>query len=109
MRVWTRLKQAATHGPGIAVRALLDRHHPVLAQIVPMRRCNLACGYCNEYDKVSKPVPLPEVLRWLDKLAELRTEIVTVSGGEPMLHPDIESIIAGIRERSMIAGLITNG
>ncbi len=81
----------------------------MLAQIVPMRRCNLACGYCNEYDKVSKPVPLGDVLRWLDKLAELKTEIVTLSGGEPMLHPDIEAIIAGIRERKMIAGLITNG
>jgi len=74
-----------------------------------MRRCNLACGYCNEYDKVSKPVPLAEVLAWLDKLAELETEIVTVSGGEPMLHPDIDAIVAGIRERGMIAGLITNG
>ncbi len=74
-----------------------------------MRRCNLACGYCNEYDKVSKPVPLGDVLRWLDKLAELKTEIVTLSGGEPMLHPDIEAIIAGIRQRKMIAGLITNG
>src|SRR5690606_15024754 len=39
----------------------------------------------------------------------LRTEIVTVSGGEPMLHPDIEAIIAGIRQRKMIDGLITNG
>ena len=74
-----------------------------------MRRCNLACGYCNEYDKVSKPVALATVLGWLDKLAELKTEIVTVSGGEPMLHPDIEAIIAGIRERKMIAGLISNG
>ena len=104
----TWLKQAFP-AVGIALRALGDTRHPVLAQIVPMRRCNLACGYCNEYDKVSKPVPLPEVLRWLDKLAELRTEIVTVSGGEPMLHPEIEAIVAGIRQRKMIAGLITNG
>jgi MoaA/NifB/PqqE/SkfB family radical SAM enzyme len=104
----TRLKQAAP-GVTIAVRALADPHHPILAQIVPMRRCNLACSYCNEYDKVSDPVPLPTVLAWLDKLAELRTEVVTLSGGEPMLHPDVEAIIAGIRERRMIAGLITNG
>jgi MoaA/NifB/PqqE/SkfB family radical SAM enzyme len=88
---------------------LLDTAHPVLAQIVPMRRCNLACGYCNEYDKTSKPVPLETVLAWLDKLASLKTEIVTISGGEPMLHPDIDEIIAGIRSRGMIAGLITNG
>jgi MoaA/NifB/PqqE/SkfB family radical SAM enzyme len=104
----TRIRRAA---PGVAIlaRALADRHHPILAQIVPMRRCNLACAYCNEYDKVSDPVPLATVRSWLDKLSELRTEIVTLSGGEPMLHPDVETIIAGIRERKMIAGLITNG
>jgi MoaA/NifB/PqqE/SkfB family radical SAM enzyme len=106
---WRKRIDSVRHGPGIALRALLDKHHPVLAQIVPMRRCNLACGYCNEYDKVSRPVPLADVLAWLDRLADLGTEIVTVSGGEPMLHPDIESIIAGIRARDMIAGLITNG
>jgi MoaA/NifB/PqqE/SkfB family radical SAM enzyme len=106
---WLKRVERLRSGSALAVRALLDRAHPVLAQIVPMRRCNLACGYCNEYDKVSQPVPLVDVLGWLDRLAELKTEIVTVSGGEPMLHPDIEAIIAGIRERKMIAGLITNG
>ncbi|HVV85414.1 MAG TPA: radical SAM protein [Kofleriaceae bacterium] len=96
-------------GAAIAARALADRDHPILAQLVPMRRCNLACGYCNEYDKVSKPVPLDTVLGWLDRLAALRTEIVTLSGGEPMLHPDVEAILAGVRARGMVAGLITNG
>lgn len=108
MPLMRSLRQIAP-APGIAARAMFDRHHPILAQIVPMRRCNLACGYCNEYDKVSKPVPLADVERWLDKLAALRCEIVTLSGGEPMLHPDVEAIIAGIRRRRMIAGLITNG
>lgn len=101
--------QRAVRALGLAARAMLDKDRPILAQIVPMRRCNLACAYCNEYDKVSTPVPLAQVLGWLDKLAELGTEIVTVSGGEPMLHPDIEAIIAGIRKRRIIAGLITNG
>ena len=94
---------------GLAARALRDKHRPLLAQIVPMRRCNLSCTYCNEYDKTSSPVPFEEVARWLDKLAALGTGIITVSGGEPMLHPDIEAIIAGIRARGMVAGLITNG
>ena len=31
--------------------------HPLLVQIIPIRRCNIDCGYCNEYDKVSPPVP----------------------------------------------------
>src|SRR5436190_6943335 len=106
---WRTRIQRLWSGAALAARALVDRQHPLLAQIVPMRRCNLACGYCNEYDKTSMPVPLPTVRTWLDKLAELGTEIVTVSGGEPMLHPEIEAIIAGIRARGMIAGLITNG
>jgi MoaA/NifB/PqqE/SkfB family radical SAM enzyme len=96
-------------GLGIATRAMLHRSHPILAQIVPMRRCNLTCGYCNEYDRVSEPVPLATVTAWLDRLAELGTEIVTVSGGEPLLHPELDEIIAGIRARRMIAGVITNG
>lgn len=88
---------------------LLDTAHPILAQIVPMRRCNLACAYCNEYDKTSDPVPILTMLRRIDRLAELRTGIVTISGGEPMMHPELDSIIRRIRDRGMLAGLITNG
>jgi MoaA/NifB/PqqE/SkfB family radical SAM enzyme len=92
-----------------AAWALLDRHHPVLVHLVPMRRCNLACAYCNEYDAVSAPVPLEAVLRRVDLLAELGTSAVTVSGGEPLMHPDLDAIVARIRERGMVATLITNG
>ena len=60
---------------------LVSRDHPVLAHIIPIRRCNLSCEYCNEYDDFSKPVPLETVYRRLDKLAELRTSIICVSGG----------------------------
>jgi MoaA/NifB/PqqE/SkfB family radical SAM enzyme len=88
---------------------LLDSAHPVLAQIVPIRRCNLACAYCNEYDKTSDPVPLSTMLRRIDRLAELRTGIVTISGGEPMMHPELDVIIRRIRDGGMLAGLITNG
>jgi MoaA/NifB/PqqE/SkfB family radical SAM enzyme len=88
---------------------LLSSKHPVLAHIIPMRRCNLACTYCNEYDKVSNPVPLDEMNRRLDKLAELGTAIVTISGGEPLMHPELDDIIRRIRSHKMIAGLISNG
>src|SRR4028119_193719 len=91
------------------VRAFASTKHPVLVHIVPMRRCNLACTYCNEYDKTSEPVPLDEMKRRFDKLAELGTSVVTISGGEPMMHPQIFEIIAYIRSKGMIAGLISNG
>jgi MoaA/NifB/PqqE/SkfB family radical SAM enzyme len=93
----------------MVARAVVDRYHPILVQIVPMRRCNLACAYCNEYDKVSDPVPLPTMLRRIDRIAELGTSIVTISGGEPMMHPELDDIIRRIRERDMLAGIITNG
>ncbi len=89
--------------------ALADTGHPVMAHIVPMRRCNLDCTYCNEYDKTSDPVPLQEMLRRIDELARLGTSIVTISGGEPLLHPELDSIIARMRHHGMIAGMITNG
>lgn len=91
------------------VRGALSTSHPILAHIVPVRRCNLSCSYCNEYDKVSKPVALGLMLRRIELLAGLGTSIVTMSGGEPLLHPELDVIIRRTRERGMIAGLITNG
>jgi MoaA/NifB/PqqE/SkfB family radical SAM enzyme len=91
------------------LKALADTKHPLLVQIIPIRRCNIDCGYCNEYDKVSPPVVTDEMLRRIDKLADLGSSVVAFSGGEPMLHPDLEQLIARIRSRGMMAGLITNG
>ncbi len=90
------------------VRAMADPHHPILAQIIPIRRCNLACTYCNEFDKDSPPVPTEEMVRRIDKLGELGTSIITFSGGEPTLHPDLDLLIARAR-RYAITTIITNG
>ena len=90
-------------------KALISTKHPVLVHIIPMRRCNLDCGYCNEYDDVSKPVPLAEMKRRLDLLADMGTSMITISGGEPLMHPELEEVIRHARERGMYAGMITNG
>jgi MoaA/NifB/PqqE/SkfB family radical SAM enzyme len=91
------------------VRALVSTEHPLLAHIIPIRRCNLACEYCNEYDDFSKPVPTESMFQRIDKLGELGTSVVTISGGEPLLHPELDEIIRRIRKNGSIAGLITNG
>jgi MoaA/NifB/PqqE/SkfB family radical SAM enzyme len=91
------------------IRAFRFPYQPVAAHIIPIRRCNLSCAYCNEYDTSSAPVPTPDVLRRIDRLAALGTGIVTLSGGEPLLHPDLDDIIARIRSHGAIATLITNG
>ncbi len=90
-------------------KALASTRHPVLAHIIPMRRCNLACEYCNEFDKTSDPVSLTTMLERVDRLADLGTTIITISGGEPLLHPELDDIIRHIRRRGLIAGMITNG
>src|SRR5882762_5736192 len=99
-----KLRQAA-----FISRALLSTDHVVLAHIIPMRRCNLACGYCNEYDDSSKPVPTEEMFRRIDKLASLGNTAIIISGGEPMMHPELEKLIARIRHHGMLAAMITNG
>jgi MoaA/NifB/PqqE/SkfB family radical SAM enzyme len=89
--------------------AFASTDHPLLAHIIPIRRCNLACEYCNEYDDFSKPVPIELMYQRVDKLAALGTSVITISGGEPLLHPDLDQIIHRIRQRGVIAGMITNG
>lgn len=99
-----QLRQAS-----VVARAMKSRRHPIVAHIVPIRRCNLSCTYCNEFDDFSKPVATDLMLRRVDRLADLGTSVITISGGEPLLHPDLDRIIQRIRSRRSIATLITNG
>jgi MoaA/NifB/PqqE/SkfB family radical SAM enzyme len=91
------------------LRAVVSTDHPLLVHLIPIRRCNLACTYCNEFDDFSKPVPTEQMLRRVDKLGELGTSVVTISGGEPLLHPDLDDIIRRMRPNGIVSGLITNG
>jgi len=88
---------------------LLHTGHPILAHLIVTRRCNLSCAYCNEYDRVSQPVALELLLNRVDRLADLGTAVITLSGGEPLLHPGLEQVVARVRRRGLMAGMITNG
>ena len=90
-------------------KAMASNEHPVLAQVVPIRRCNLSCTYCNEFDKTSQPVPVAVMLERIDRLAQLGTTIITFSGGEPTLHPELDLLIRRVRSHDAICTLITNG
>jgi MoaA/NifB/PqqE/SkfB family radical SAM enzyme len=96
-------------GLKVASNVLLSTRKPMLAHLVVTRFCNLDCAYCNEFDKVSKPVPLEDLFARIDRLAALGTQIVTLTGGEPMTHPGHNEIIRRIRSHDMVATTITNG
>ena len=51
------------HGLWQILKAVASTDHPLLAHLIPIRRCNLACTYCNEFDDFSKPVPTDLMLR----------------------------------------------
>ena len=108
-----RRKAAQAHrGLRIArmmAKALVSTRHPILVHLVATRRCNLSCAYCNEYDQVSQPVPLDTLVQRVDHLASLGTSIITLTGGEPLLHPDLDGVVARIRQHGIIATVITNG
>ncbi len=93
----------------MVAKGLASTDHPILAHIIPVRRCNLSCTYCNEYDDFSKPVAVDVMKARIDDLARLGTSIVTFSGGEPLLHPELDDLIAHVRKHPILAGLITNG
>jgi len=107
--VLTENSAASVNGsaPGILFRL---GYSPFLAQMVIIRRCNLSCGYCSEYDKVSNPVPLPVLVERLRKLKSLGTFGISLTGGEPTLHPDLPRLIRKCRElRFFRIGMISNG
>ena len=86
------------------------RYSPFLAQMVIIRRCNLSCGYCSEFDKTSDPVPVEILEKRLEKLKELGTFGISLTGGEPTLHPDLPRLIRRCRElRFLRTGMISNG
>src|SRR6202051_4290796 len=94
-RLRRKLKAAErnVHGLWQILKAVVSTDHPLLAHLIPIRRCNLACTYCNEFDDFSKPDATELMLRRVDKLKELGPSVVTISGGEPLLHPDLDDII----------------
>jgi MoaA/NifB/PqqE/SkfB family radical SAM enzyme len=91
------------------LKGILSTDHPIMAHLIPIRRCNLSCTYCNEFDDFSKPIPIDTIRQRIDNLADLGTSIITLSGGEPLLHPELDDVIRKMRERGVIAGMITNG
>jgi MoaA/NifB/PqqE/SkfB family radical SAM enzyme len=86
------------------------RYSPLLVQMVVIRRCNLSCGYCSEFDKTSEPVPFEVLEKRLERLKALGTFGISLTGGEPTLHADLPRIVRKCRElRFFRTGMISNG
>ncbi len=111
MQILSALKNIFIDRPALEMRFIDQlRFSPFLVQMVVTRRCNLKCGYCNEYDSTSEPVRIDIIKSWIDKAVELGVLSVEFTGGEPLLHPQIAEVIAYATEKNLQARMmISNG
>ena len=108
----SQLSTESHEGNGRGELSLFDwiRFGPFLTQIVVIRRCNLSCAYCSEFDKTSEPVPFQDLSTRFRKLRELKSWAVCLTGGEPTMHPQLPELIAELRSLGIRRRLIiTNG
>ncbi|MGR3274925.1 adenosyl-hopene transferase HpnH [Acaryochloris marina NIES-2412] len=104
------LKEAVEVGTYLVTQRMKGRKRfPLVLMLEPLFRCNLACSGCG---KIQHP---PEILRQhlspqecFDAVEECGVPIVSIPGGEPLLHPQIEEIVAGLVARRKFVYLCSN-
>jgi len=105
------LRQQAAIAAYILKQRLSGRHrYPLVLMLEPLFRCNLACAGCGKIDYpdeiLNRRLSVEECLAAVD---ECGAPVVSIPGGEPLLHKDISAIVAGIVARRKYVYLCTNG
>ncbi len=85
------------------------KRYPLVLMLEPLYRCNLSCAGCGkiQYPKrvLKDQLSFEECMRAVD---ECGTPMVSIPGGEPLLHPEIDRIVEGLVERRKYIYLCTN-
>ncbi|HEX4243922.1 MAG TPA: adenosyl-hopene transferase HpnH [Acidimicrobiales bacterium] len=86
------------------------KHYPFIVEIEPLFACNLSCPGCGKIqhptDILRKRLSLEDIL---EAVRESGTPMVSIAGGEPLLHPDMERIVSELIRRKIYVYLCTNG
>jgi hopanoid biosynthesis associated radical SAM protein HpnH len=105
------LKQAFEIGKYLVTQRLKgNKRYPLVLMLEPLFRCNLACSGCG---KIQHPVEIlkqnltPE--QCFKAAEECGAPVVSIPGGEPLLHPQIDEIVKGLIKRRKFIYLCTNG
>src|SRR4051812_40829949 len=104
------LKQSAKVGAYIMSKRLtMQRKYPLVLMLEPLFRCNLACGGCGKIqhpeETLNKRLSPQECF---DAAEECGAPMVSIPGGEPLIHPEIDQIVAGLIKRKRFIYLCTN-
>ena len=94
----------------IKQRVFAREKYPLVLMLEPLFRCNLACPGCGKIDYedtiLDRRLSIKECLEAVD---ECGAPVVSIPGGEPLIHKDIAEIISGIIARKKFVYLCTNG
>jgi hopanoid biosynthesis associated radical SAM protein HpnH len=86
-----------------------DKRYPLVLMLEPLFQCNLACAGCGKIDYpkeiLQKRLGVDDALRAVD---ECGAPIVSIPGGEPLIHKEMPQIVAGIVARRKFVYLCTN-
>ncbi|HKS87230.1 MAG TPA: adenosyl-hopene transferase HpnH [Pseudolabrys sp.] len=85
------------------------KRYPLVLMLEPLFRCNLACAGCGKIDYpdpiLHQNMPVDDALRAVD---ECGAPVVSIAGGEPLLHKQMPDIVRGIIARRRFVYLCTN-
>ena len=85
------------------------RRYPLVLMLEPLFRCNLACAGCG---KIQYPAQILRkhlsVEACLAAVDECGAPMVSIPGGEPLIHPEIKQIVEGLVARKKYIYLCTN-
>jgi len=84
-------------------------NHPVLCNYYVTYRCNASCSFCDIWEKPSPYIHLDDVQKNLKDLKRLGVKVIDFTGGEPLLHREIDHLLAMAKEAGFITTLTTNG
>lgn len=72
-------------------------------------QCNMDCKFCSDLFKYQKEKSVDEILEVIEKLPRNSIENIVITGGEPLLYPELKSVLKGIKEKGFGVSLSTNG
>ncbi|MDQ2829625.1 MAG: adenosyl-hopene transferase HpnH [Chloroflexota bacterium] len=93
------------------IRQRLNRREkfPLVLQLEPLYQCNLACAGCGKIqhsrDILSRRLTVQQCI---DAIEECGAPVVSIAGGEPLVHKEIDQIVAALVERKRFVYLCTN-
>jgi hopanoid biosynthesis associated radical SAM protein HpnH len=104
------LLQVARVGAYVAKQHLMGvKRYPLVLMLEPLFRCNLACAGCGKIDYpdaiLNQRLSVDECLEAVD---ECGAPVVSIAGGEPLLHREIDQVVRGIIARKKFVYLCTN-